>query len=261
MTDIIARSAEDWFGIKADPDDIIKLEEYLWKTYGGADSDILDKVFSSGEAAGFLTVNETYFFREFAHFSLLRSILPAYEKSGIKICSAAVASGCEAYSIAMIIEAYNKSLEKPLPYHIDAFDINPKVIETADKGIYNTRALREDGRCFWYLADQYLKKITDGYRVEPALKNNITFFIHNLMKELPGKGYDIIFFRNAFIYFSRQNRDRILSNLSLSLKDGGTLIMGVSETAGVNHGDFELINRNDVFYFKKSAGNASKSVC
>jgi len=275
----LGRTAEERFGIKADPDDVEKLQTYIRDTYNRVDPEIIDKVFLSGEAAGFLTVNETYFFREPAHFSFLRELLPSFEKTGIQICSAAVASGCEAYSIAMLIEAYSRSAEKPLPYHIDAFDINPRVIETACQGIYSTRTLREDGSSFHYLADPFLRKLENEnpegnpgvqprrrlpegssafgpgirYQVEPSLKKNIHFFVHNLMEELPAREYDLVFFRNAFIYFSPRYRERILSNLIAVLKKGGFLIMGVSETAGVRHAGIDGKNRNDVFYFQKSA--------
>jgi len=257
----LSQIAEERFGIKADPGDVEKLQKYIHDTYNRADPKIIDKVFSSGEAAGLLTVNETYFFREPVHFFFLRDLLPSFEKTGIRICTAAVSSGCEAYSIAMLIEAYNRGLEKPLPYRIDAFDINPRVIEAACKGIYNTRTLREDGSCFRYLADSYLKKPEAGspekdpgfdrYEVDPLLKKNIHFFVHNLMEELGAKEYDLIFFRNAFIYLSPRYRERILSNLVAVLKKGGTLIVGVAETAGVCHAGIEGKNRNDVFYFQK----------
>ncbi len=121
MTYNISREAEERFGIKADPDDVEKLRTYLWDTYGAENQEIINKVFSSGEAAGFLTVNETYFFREPAHFSFLWDMLPSFERTGIQICCAAVSTGCEAYSAAMMIEAYNRGAgSKPLLYHIDA---------------------------------------------------------------------------------------------------------------------------------------------
>ena len=252
MTNSLSRAAEEWFGIKADPDDVKKLQKYLRKTYGGEDAEIFKKVFSSGEAAGFLTVNETYFFREPAHFALLYDLLPSFEKTGMEICSAGGSAGCEAYSIAMMIEAYNKSTGNHLAYHIDAFDVDPNVIETACRGIYGTRALREDGSCFRYMADPYLEKLEDGYRVKSSLKKNIHFFVHNLMDDLPPKEYDIIFFRNAFIYFSYRYREQILSNLSAVLKEGGILFLGVSETAGVHHAGLEEKNCDEVFYFQKS---------
>ena len=251
MTDTLRLAAEEWYGIKADEGDLEKFHTFLLKTYGGESQTILKRVFLSGEAAGFLTVHETYFFRETAHFAFLGNLLPSFEKSGVQICSAAVATGCEAYSIAMMIEAYNKITETPLSYYIDAFDINPKVIETASQGVYGERAMREDGSCYRYMADPYLRKTAAGYTVDAFLKRNINFFVHNVMNELPRTSYDIIFFRNAFIYFAPQNRDRILSNLSNALKEGGILILGVSETAGAHHADLEEKNTNDVFYFQK----------
>ena len=246
----LSREAEERFGIKVDSGDVKRLQEYIWKTYGREDTEIINKVFSSGEAANFLTVNETYFFREPAHFSLLWDMLPCFEETGVNICSAAVATGCEAYSIAMLIEAYNKSIKKPLRYHIDAFDLNPNAIETACKGIYSDRALREDGRSFRYMTTPYLKKLETGYQADSSLKENICFFEHNLINALPRKEYDLIFFRNAFIYFLSQHRTQILSNLSAALKEGGILIVGVSETAGVSHVDFDERIKDDVFYFQ-----------
>lgn len=259
MTDILIREAEERFGIKADPDDIAKLRAYLLNAYGGADQEIINKVFSSGEAAGFLTVNETYFFREPAHFSFLWELLPSFEKTGLRICCAASATGCEAYSAGMMIESYNKnaaaSRSAPLLYSIDAFDINRKVIEIAREGVYGPRAMREDGSCFRYMAEPYLKKTENEYRVEPSLKKNINFFVHNLMDELSAGQYDIIFFRNAFIYFSNRSRGRVILNLSKVLREGGILLLGVSETAGAHNAcsdaGLEEKNRKDVFYFQK----------
>jgi len=259
---------EERFGIKADPDDIEKLRVFIRETYGRVEPESIAKVFSSGEAAAFLTVNETYFFREPAHFSFLLDMLPFFEKAGektgIRICSAAVASGCEAYSIAMLLEAYNRSAAHPLSYNIDAFDVNPQVIESAGRGIYSARTLREDGSCFRYMADPYLAKLENEYsragpgfelggqyQVDPSLKKNIRFFTHNIMNELPPHEYDLIFFRNALIYFLPQRRQQALSNLIAVLKEGGILLLGVSETSLLRHAGVEGKNRNDVFYFQK----------
>jgi len=253
MTDLLKQLAEEKFGINANPDDIEKLKSYILKTHTTVNREILDKVFLSGEAAGFLTVGETYFFREPAHFSFLMELLPEYENKITRICSAAVASGCEAYSIAMLIESYNKRAKKPVLYHIDAFDINPAVIETAAKGgAYSVHSLREDGSCFRYMSDPFLEKTSSGYQVDGSLRKNIRFFVHNLMDDLPFGVYDFLFFRNAFIYFSHRKREKVLSNLHSALKEGGILFMGVSETAGVHYPGLEDKNQNDVFYFRKT---------
>ncbi|MCL1994137.1 MAG: hypothetical protein FWG66_14425 [Spirochaetes bacterium] len=274
--------AEECYGIKVDPDDAQRLHLQLCKKYGSLNAQIIKNAFLSGEAAGFLTVNETYFFRESAHFFLLRDYLHSLGEGGrggrgaaggIRICCAAVASGCEAYSIAMLLNDFNKNCEKPVPFHIDAFDINRQALEIASKGLYSERALREDGSCFHYMAAPFLKKIEGGYRPEyladASIRKNISFFAHNLMDELPGKDYDVIFFRNAFIYITAKNRPRILSNLHAALKEGGLLITGVSETAAVASAIAAAIasaaclpglegkNKGDVFYFQKNTSLSS----
>ena len=252
MVETVIRAAGEWLGIKADVDDAKKLLAHLRETYGSESPEIIKRAFSTGEAAEFLTVNETYFFREPVHFTFLLDLLPSYE-SGLHICCAAVATGCEAYSIAMLIEAYNRLAEKPVPYHIDAFDVCPGMIEAACRGLYGANSLREDGSSLRYMAAPYLKKQENGFQADHSLKNSISFFVHNLMNKLPEKAYDLIFFRNTFIYFTAPGRERVLSNLSESLKDAGILIMGVSETASVCHKNLEAKNRSDIFYFQKTS--------
>jgi chemotaxis protein methyltransferase CheR len=245
---------EDRMGIKADEGDLEKFRSYLIKTYGREyeDPSVLEKVFDSGEAANFLTVNETYFFREPAHFRLLRSLLPGFH-GNLRICSAATSSGCEAYSIAAVLEQYNTGAS--LPYRIDAFDINPQVIAAGLGGVYGRHSLREDGSCYRHLLAPYLQEGDNGYTLDGSLRRHINFFVHNIMDPLPGGSYDLVFFRNAFIYFSPRNRDRILSNLASSMKEGACLFMGVSETAGVSHPLFGEENRDNVFYFRKNSAS------
>jgi chemotaxis protein methyltransferase CheR len=252
--------AESRLGIKADSAALAKFQDYLIKTYGEAyhiSQPLLSRVFSSGEAARFLTVNETYFFREQGHFFfLLKELLPSFEPAvKLRICSAAASSGCEAYSIAMILKQYN-SLRPPherLDYHIDAFDLNPDVIARAEQGVYRKNVLREDGSSFRYLIDRWGAYEGEELKLDPALAEHIHFFQHNIMDALPENSYDIIFFRNAFIYFSPRSRVRVLSNLAAALRTEAVLIMGVAETAAVNHPLLDELTMGDVFYFKKSS--------
>jgi chemotaxis methyl-accepting protein methylase len=192
------------------------------------------------------------------HFEFLAGLLPSFEDTGIFICSAAASAGCEAYSIAMLLESYNKGREKPVLYHIDAFDINPESASAAQKGAYGARCLREDGSSFRHIAERWLARREQGWQIDGALKRNIRFFTHNLMEELPPQSYDIVFFRNAFIYFSKHARPAVLSNLSGALKKDGILILGVSETAGARHESLEQKIQGDVFYFQKANASGNK---
>jgi chemotaxis protein methyltransferase CheR len=63
--------------------------------------------------------------------------------------------------------------------------------------------------------------------------------------------YDLIFFRNALIYFPPENRLKILDSLANALNEGGILILGVSETSSVEHPLLENKHIPDAFYFQK----------
>ena len=112
MKESLCLMAEKKYGIKPDPDDVEKLKKHLLENsardslYNNlyTDDKSFERIFTSGEAAAFLTVNETYFFREPHHFFLLLDLLSSLNQSSIRICSAAASSGCEAYSIAMLLD-------------------------------------------------------------------------------------------------------------------------------------------------------------
>jgi chemotaxis protein methyltransferase CheR len=65
------------------------------------------------------------------------------------------------------------------------------------------------------------------------------------------KKYDIIFLRNALIYFTSRNRFVAMNNLVESLFDNGVLFLGVSETSAVKHPLLASRCISDVFFFQK----------
>jgi chemotaxis protein methyltransferase CheR len=205
--------------------------------------------------ASCFTVNETYFFREEVHFCLLlRDLLPPLARLGrpVRICSAATSSGCEAYSIAMTLDFFCRARllrgDGPLFWELDAFDLNPGMIDAARRGRYGPNALREDGSGWKPLTDLYLQPEGDGFKISGILRDKVRFFVHNLMDGMAGI-YDVIFFRNALIYFSPENRRKILGTLCRALRDGGALIVGVSETASVEGPEFRMLHHTGAFYF------------
>jgi chemotaxis protein methyltransferase CheR len=263
----LSRRTEDILGIKAAPDALCKLREYLEERGAAADFTAYGKLLASPEEregiTRILTINETYFFREPAHFKLLMCrLLPEFAKfrQPVRICSAATSSGCEAYSIAMLMDFYGKGKGLFFPetgpaksgfsYQIDAFDVNPHVIEIARNGRYTANTLREDGAEWHFIMDMYLKRGKEEHEIIPSLRDKVRFFTHNIMDGINGS-YDIIFFRNALIYFSQENRRKILDHLANALSEGGILIPGISETSSVEHPLLESRHTQDAFYFLK----------
>ncbi|MDR2543272.1 MAG: hypothetical protein LBC80_07475 [Treponema sp.] len=250
---------EQILGIKTTGDAIIKLNEHLEKICGASfieNPAAFEKALTSREQifdiSKTVTINETYFFREGVHFNLLASLLPQLIKlkRPIQICSAATSIGCEAYSIAMLLD-YHAKKGPAFDFAIDAFDINADVIETAKNARYTANTLRADGAEWKHIMDSYLIPDGDQYLVSQDIRSRVRFFPLNIMRGLDKK-YDIIFFRNALIYFTSKNRLIVLDDLAGSLFDNGLLFLGVSETSTVKHPLLESRYLSGVFYFQKT---------
>jgi len=250
---------EQILGIRAGSEPLIKLNEYLENNCGSSfikNPAAYEYLLTSREQifsiSKFLTVNETYFFREGAHFDLLAGVLPEFAELGrpLQICSAAVSIGCEAYSIAMLLDHHIKN-GLNFDFSIDAFDVSVDAIETAKNARYTSNALRSDGSSWKHILDSYLIHDNNEFIVSQNIRRKVRFFPHNIMRGLE-KQYDIIFFRNSLIYFSNKNRIFVINNLAESLLSNGLLFMGISETSAVKHPLLANKNSSDVFYFQKT---------
>ena len=176
-----------------------------------------------------LTTNETYFFREPAHFSFLRDdIIPRQGPQKIRIWCAASSTGEEAHSIAMVLA---DSLGK-CDWEILATDISSKVLEQARKGVY--RAERINHIPHHYL-QRFCRRGIGDYEgmlaVVPSLRSRITFEQHNLLhRRNDVEQFDVIFLRNVLIYFDQATKQNVLNNILRSLRPGGWLILGHCES-------------------------------
>lgn len=252
---------EQILGIKVSSDALVRLNKHLEEECGGTfvqNPEAYENMLTSREQiydlSKMLTVNETYFFREGVHFDLLtRHFLPEMIKQGrvIRICSAATSIGCEAYSIAMLFENYREKNKVNFNYEIDAFDVCAEAIETAKNARYTANTLRTDGAGWKNVMDSYLVSNGAEYIVSDGIRKKVNFYAHNIMRGFD-KQYDIIFFRNALIYFSSKNRITVINDLADSLASGGILFLGISETSSVKHP--MLVSRclYEVFFFQKT---------
>jgi chemotaxis protein methyltransferase CheR len=249
---------EQALGIKAGSGALEKLNEYIEKDCGSAfieNPAAFEHLFSSNEQiyviSKFLTVNETYFFREGVHFETLSGLLPELAKLNrpIQICSAAVSIGCEAYSIAMLLD-YHAKKGLDFDFAVDAFDVSAEAIETAKNARYTANTLRTDGTAWKYILDSYLIPDNGEYLVSQNIRRKVNFFTHNIMSAID-RQYDVIFFRNSLIYFSSRNRLSVINNLAESLFINGVLFLGVSETASIKHPLLAERYSSNVFYFQK----------
>lgn len=176
-----------------------------------------------------LTTNETYFFREPAHFNFLRDqVVPRHRSDKLRVWCAASSSGQEAYSLGMVLEDQLGSGN----WEVLGTDISSIMLEQARKGIYV--AERMDN-----MPSDYLKRFcrrgvgdfTGKLAIAPEIRAGVRFESHNLLQARRNhEQYDVIFLRNVLIYFDVETKCKVIENVLRSLRPGGYLIVGHCES-------------------------------
>lgn len=177
-----------------------------------------------------LTTNETYFFREPAHFDDLRARALAHGgKTEFAVWSAASSSGEEAYSIAMVLG----DVLGERAWRVCGTDLSTAVVAAARQGLYTMERARN-------VPAAYLKRFClrgegpyEGQiLMDRSLRGRIDFRCANLMTALPGDlpMFDVIFLRNVLIYFDPPAKADIVKRVIGRLKPGGVLYAGHAES-------------------------------
>ena len=197
-----------------------------------------------------ITTNETSFFREKHHFDFLKSkilheLLEQKISSGnlnLRVWSAACSTGEEPYSLAITILEYFKG---KIGYDIKilASDLSTSVLDVASKGEYNIEDLKNSVP--HDLIHKYFHKVNhEVYRINDEVKRLISFRQINFLDErYPLKSkVDIVFCRNALIYFDDTIRDMIVTRFYNHLNVPGFLFVGHSENLFRHSQKFKLIS-------------------
>jgi len=206
---------------------------------------------ASGELQEFvdaITTNTTSFFRERAHFDYLsQQLVPIWSKraSRLRLWSAACSSGQEPYSLAAaVLGAWPDASRSDVK--ILATDISQRALERAQGGAYPPSAQKE-------IPDRYRTHFplrgTGASRFVAAdeqLKSMIVFRPLNLFSSrFPFRGqFDVILCRNVLIYFSPEDRRKLVERLVPLVAPGGHLFLGLSEALVEVPSDLESVGQS-----------------
>lgn len=188
-----------------------------------------------------LTTNETYFFREPAHFEFVRDqILPAIKGDSLRIWSAACSSGEEVYTLAMLMAEQTRIKD----WHILGSDISQRMLVRAQRGLYPME--RTSG-----ISPRMMKKYClKGVRshagtllIDQRLKRHVGFKLINLMSPLSAIGrFDVIFLRNVLIYFDEDTKAQVVRRVISKLEPGGYFFTSHTETLHGISVDLEMVS-------------------
>lgn len=180
-----------------------------------------------------MTTNETYFFRDPAHYEAIRAeLLPRLKQERqdtkrLRFWSAASSTGQEAYSLAMVL------LEEKLSdwnIQILGTDFSSEVLQRARDGKYQQIEVNR-GLPAALLVKHFSRSGVD-WQLSSAVRSMVRFERIDLRKEMRTLGpFDLVFCRNVLIYFDAETKRKILREIHGTLFRGGWLMLGGAETA------------------------------
>jgi chemotaxis protein methyltransferase CheR len=214
----------------------------------------------SALCARFLTVGETYFFREPRALDLVCDCAQAHlargETTPLRIWSAGCCTGEEPYSIALALRRRVPRLP-PSGVTILATDLNDAFLDFARAGRYRRWSFRRTDP-----ADlaAFFRPLDDGrFEIDPQLRAQVRFAGLNLAAgAYPSAAtgtlaLDIIFCRNVLMYFGPEQVLRVIARLRDCLVDGGWLVVNASEASTQLFAGFTPVYHDDAVFFRKGA--------
>lgn len=184
-----------------------------------------------------LLIGVTSFFRGPAVWEHLANVTlpellarPATEHK-LRAWVAGCSTGEEAYSLAIVFTEAMQRLPQPMDYTLQIFatDLSPDAIASARRGHYSasisTNVSSDRLARFFSIHDS-------GYQINKQIRDMVLFARHDVALDPPFTRLDLISCRNLLIYFDSILQRKLIPLFHYSLRAGGTLLLGSSETVG-----------------------------
>ena len=184
-----------------------------------------------------LLIGVTQFFRDapvwahFANHALPELLNRRAEQTRLRAWIIGCSTGEEAYSLAMVFTETVQRLPQFAHHTLQIFasDLSPDAIASARRGEYPTTIVNDVSpqrleRCF---------TLHDGrYVIAKAIRDMVLFAEQDVILDPPFTRLDILCCRNLMIYFDATLQQKLLPLFHYSLRGGGVLMLGSSETVG-----------------------------
>lgn len=140
-------------------------------------------------------------------------------------------TGEEAYSLAMVFAEVTQRLPQYADCRLQIFasDLSPDAIASARRGQYPAAIseLVSPERL-----SQYFTAHEGSFRIGKRIRDTVLFAQHDVILDPPFTKLDLLCCRNLMIYFDTALQSGLLPLFHYSLRPGGVLLLGSSETVG-----------------------------
>ncbi|MBA2622537.1 MAG: PAS domain S-box protein, partial [Chthoniobacterales bacterium] len=195
-------------------------------------------------------------------FAILEAHIPQLfagkrNEDQVRVWVPGCASGEEAYSIGMLLCEHAKRLQNPPAIQVFASDIDDQAVAEARDGLYpptieadvSPERLRH-----------FFGKENGRYRIRKDLRQKILFASHNLLKDAPFSRLDLVCCRNLLIYLNAKAQEQVFDIFHFSLRSGGLLFIGGSETESSATTLFSPVDAKHRLYVRRSVPRPSWKV-
>ena len=206
-----------------------------------------------------MMINESSFLRDKATFDHFRGvILPSLlsaraDTRRLRIWCAAASTGQEPYSLAMILD--EARIARDWRVELIATDISSDAIARAIDGRYSQYEVQRGLTANMLV--RYFVQDGENWRICERLRHMVSFRPFNLLDSYGWLGqFDVIFCRNAFLYFDPLAKRTTLENLGRVLARDGYLVLGASETMEGSSTAFTLADPSVRGIYRKAKSTA-----
>lgn len=211
---------------------------------------------------GEVTVGESYFFRNAAHYATLvsaaRRVL-AEPKRRLSVWSAGCAAGEEPYSVALALrEAF--PLLDPNCISLTGTDVSRAAIEAAEAGIYGSWSFR-DMDPIW-LKRGFHRLPGGNYQVIPEVRKLVSFRHAELAEYLalvPTESLDAVLFRNVSVYLTEDANQSLYEGFARVLRPGGLLFIAPTDMRP-SKDCFRVTSSPDSSVFERAVSACTRAV-
>ncbi len=203
-----------------------------------------------------ILIHVTGFFRDpTAFLALKKRIFPRIIKDKpaggpIRIWVPGCATGEEVYSLAICVHEFLGKNRNNKGIQIFGTDISENMVAKARAGIY-PRSIESEVSP--ERLRRYFQKSDGGYQISKFIRDACIFAKQNVVEDPPFSKLDLISCRNLLIYLGAPLQKRVFPTFHYSLRPGGYLMLGSSETIGTFSNLFTLLDKKNKIYLRNDA--------